>query len=232
MMLPGVLDPWASHALYEAANLAKKHPGSSIKLVSLAPKAKLQQVLMTIAQKVPFELVALDGANNGFSDANETGKALGEAIAKLGLPLENLLVFGGYESATRGAGVVMQIVAERLGIADVFLAVDEIAVEAAGSFTVKERVEGGKHMVSRCAAPPAVLAWATGSLPEPPNHPQTGMANMRVIMPSLQKAAPTAVPTGIAFTSASLPKLVRETRIVKDTPAAEIAQEIAEWLKQ
>lgn len=232
MMLPGVLDPWASHALYEAANLAKQHPGSTVRLVSLAPKAKLQQVLMTVAQKLPFELVALDGPNNGFSDANETGKALGEAIAKLDPPMENLLVFGGWESATRGSGVVMQIVAERLGIADVFLAVDEIKVEDGGSFLVKERVEGGKHMVSRCSAPPAVLAWATGNLPEPPNHPQTGMANMRVIMPSLQKAAPTAVGTGMAFASASLPKQVRETRIVKDTPAADVAREIAEWLKQ
>jgi electron transfer flavoprotein beta subunit len=231
-MLPSVLDPWASHALYEAANLAKQHPGSTVRLVSLAPKAKLQQVLMTVAQKLPFELVALDGPNNGFSDANETGKALAEAIAKMGLPMDNLLVFGGYESATRGSGVVMQIVAERLGITEVFLAVDEIKVAADGSFEVKERVEGGKHMVSRCSAPPAVLGWATGNLPEPPNHPQTGMANMRVMMPALQKAAPTIVSTGIAFASASLPKQMRETRIVKDVPAADVAREIAEWLKQ
>ena len=27
MMLPNVLDPWAAHALYEAANLAKSAPG-------------------------------------------------------------------------------------------------------------------------------------------------------------------------------------------------------------
>ena len=52
MMLPAVLDPWASHALYEAANLAAKVPNSKVWLVSLAPKAKLQQVMMTIAQKV------------------------------------------------------------------------------------------------------------------------------------------------------------------------------------
>ena len=58
MMLPAVLDPWAGHALYEAANLAKNVPGSKVWLVSLAPKAKLQQVMMTVAQKVPFELVA------------------------------------------------------------------------------------------------------------------------------------------------------------------------------
>src|ERR1035437_2201772 len=76
MMLPAVLDPWASHALYEAANLAKTAPGSKVWLVSLGPKAKLQQVMMTVAQKVPFELVALDGPSSGFADSFETAAAL------------------------------------------------------------------------------------------------------------------------------------------------------------
>src|ERR1035438_1629773 len=30
LMLPAVLDPWASHALYEAANLAQSTPGSKV----------------------------------------------------------------------------------------------------------------------------------------------------------------------------------------------------------
>ena len=50
MMLPAVLDPWAGHALYEAAELAKSAPGSKVWLVSFGPKAKLQQVMMTVAQ--------------------------------------------------------------------------------------------------------------------------------------------------------------------------------------
>ena len=65
-----------------------------------------------------------------------------------------------------------------------------------GSFEVLERVEGGKHQVSTCAGAPAVLGWATGSLPEPKNNPQVGMANMRTVMPALQKAAPAPVTTG------------------------------------
>jgi electron transfer flavoprotein beta subunit len=39
MMLPAVLDPWAASALYEAANLAAKNPGSKMWLVSLGPRA-------------------------------------------------------------------------------------------------------------------------------------------------------------------------------------------------
>ena len=76
MMLPAVLDPWAASALYEGANLAAKNPGSKLWLVSLGPKAKLQQVLMTIAQKVSFELVAVDSPSGGFADAHATAAAL------------------------------------------------------------------------------------------------------------------------------------------------------------
>src|SRR5512139_3371626 len=158
MMLPAVLDPWASHALYEAANLARNAPGSKVWLVSLGPKAKLQQVMMTVAQKVPFELVALDGPAGGFSEAAEVAAALAEAIQAIpGLDKSRLLVFGGWESASRGAGATMQMVGERLGIVDQFQGVDELTVEADGSLRILERVEGGQHQIALCAGPPALL---------------------------------------------------------------------------
>src|SRR5512144_334245 len=137
MMLPAVLDPWAGHALYEAAALAQKAPGSKVWLASLGPKAKLQQVMMTVAQKVPFELIAMDGPAGGFTDAQETAGFLADAIAALpGLDRARLLVFGGWESASRGAGVTMQTVGERLGITDQFQGVDELSVAADGSLQV------------------------------------------------------------------------------------------------
>ena len=234
MMLPAVLDPWAGHALYEAANLAAHQAGSKVYLVSIGPKAKLQQVMMTIAQKAPFELVALDGPAGGFTDAHETAAALAEAIKAIpGLDMAKLLVFGGWESATRGAGATMQIVGERLGITDQFQGVDQLTIQADGSFEVLERIEGGKHQVSTCVAPPALLGWATGSLPEPRNNPQVGMANMRAIMPALQKAKPVKIgAAGITFQSVALPKQQRQTRIVKDAPVEEIAQEIVVWINE
>ncbi len=234
MMLPAVLDPWAAHALYEAANLAQKVAGSKVWLVSLGPKAKLQQVMMTIAQKVPFELVALDGPAGGFTDAHEVAAALAEGIKSIpGLDLSKLLVFGGWESATRGAGTTMQTVGELLGIVDQFQGVDQITVSPDGSFEVLERIEGGKHQVSVCAGAPAVLGWATGNLPEPRNNPQVGMTNMRTIMPALQKAKAVKVGAeGVAFKSVVLPKQQRDTRIVKDVPAEEIAKEIVAWITE
>jgi electron transfer flavoprotein beta subunit len=232
MMLPAVLDPWASHALYEAANLAKNVTGCKVRLVSLAPKAKLQQVMMNVAQKVPFELVALDGLASGFTEATDVATALADAIKAIpGLDTSKLLVFGGWESASRGAGATLQIVGELLGIVNQFQGVDKFTVGADGSLEILERIEGGKHQVSKCAAPPVVLGWATGSLPEPPNNPQVGMTNMRAIMPALQKARPAKVGAeGVKFTTVALPKQQRQTKIVKDVPADELAKEIVAWI--
>jgi electron transfer flavoprotein beta subunit len=233
MMLPAVLDPWAGHALYEAAHLAKSQAGGKVWLVSLAPKAKLQQVMMTVAQKVPFELVALDGPSGGFTEASEVAAALAEAIQAIpGIDRARLLVFGGWESASRGAGATMQMVGERLGIVDQFHGVDELKVEADGSLRILERIEGGKHQVSTCKGPPAILGWATGSLPEPVNNPQVGMVNMRTVMPSLQKAKPAKLAgEGLKFASVTLPRQRRETRIVKDMPPDQIAKELVEWIR-
>ena len=232
MVLPAVLDPWAASAVYEAANLATRNSGIKVWLVSLGPKAKLQQVMMTIAQKVPFELVPVDGPIGGFTDAHSTAAILADTIAAIpGLDPRRLLLFGGWESATRGAGVTLAIIGERLGITDQFQGVDAIDVCEDGSFEVLERVEGGKHQVSVCAGAPAVLGWATGSLAEPRNNPQIGMANMRTLMPALQKAKAAALNgNGLHYSSVRLPKQQRTTRVVKDMSPDEIAAELAAWI--
>lgn len=232
-MLPSVMDPWAGHALFEAANLAKQNAGSKVWLVSLGPKAKLQQLMMTIAQKASFELVVVDGSASGFTDPTEVAEALAEAIEKIaGIDKSKLLVFGGCSSASRDSGSVMQMIGEKLGIQDQFTAVDEIKVSTDGGFQILERIEGGQYQVSKCAGAPAVLAWATGNLPEPPNNPQLGMANMRSIMPALQKATAAKVGAeGVTYASVELPKQMRQTKIVKDVPVDEIAKEIVEWIK-
>lgn len=232
MILPAVLDPWAAHGLYEAAHLAKEVPGSKVWLVSLGPKAKLQQLMMSVAQRVPFELVAIDGPAGGFTESSEVAAALADAIQTIpGLNRSRLLVFGGWESASRGAGATMQMVGEQLGIVDQFQGVDELAVAEDGSLRVLERIEGGKHLASVCAGPPALLGWATGNLPEPPNNPQVGMANMRAIMPALQRAKAAKVGAeGLSFLSVTLPSQWRETKIVKDLTTDEIAHEIVGWI--
>ena len=232
-MLPHVLDPWAACGLYEAAHLASQFPGSKLWLLSLAPKAKLQQVIMSIAQKAAFELLPLDGPSSGFTDSAAVAGLLADAIAALpGLDRKNLFVFGGWESASRSSSTTLQIVGERLGILDQFFGVDQLRVLENGPLEILERVEGGRHQISVCDGPPVILGWATGNLPEPPNNPQVGMANMRVLMPALQRAKPVQMaPTGLSYESAVVPKQQRATRIVKDMPVDEVARELAAWIR-
>ena len=229
-MLPSVLDPWAACALYEAAVLAKARPGSKVTLVALGPKAKLQQLMMTVAQKVPLELVAVNAPAGGFTDAKETALELAKAIKSM--PDAPDFIFGGCASASRDAGVTLQFVAESLGMTEFFNAVDELKMSEDDSFSVKERIEGGKYLVSTCSGLPAAIGWATGSLPEPPNNPQTGMMNMRGIMPALMKAPVANVGTGgIAWQKAEVPASKRDTVVKKDMSVEDIAKEIVEWVK-
>ena len=232
-MLPAVLDPWAASALYEAANLATQRPGTKVSLICMGPKAKLQQVMMTVAQRAAFEFVPVDGPMSGFTDAHVTAAVLANAIELLpGLDKQNMLLFGGWESASRGAGVTLQIVGELLGITEQFQGVDQIDFRPDGSFEVLERVEGGRHQVSVCGGAPAVLGWATGNLPEPRNNPQIGMANMRSIMPALAKAKPAVLPlAALTYSSTSVPKQQRDTRVVKDMSPDEVARELVAWLE-
>lgn len=233
MMLPSVLDPWAWHSLFEAAELAKKNPESKVWLVCLGPKAKLQQVMMGVAQKAPFELVVCDGSSTGFADAGETAAHLAKAIEGIaGLDRGKLLLFGGWQSASRGTGAVLQMVGELLGIDEQFQGVDSLKVDDSGSLTLLERLPGGSYLESTCEGAPLVIGWATGNLPEPPNNPQIGMMNMRGMMPALQKASPAPLAgEGMKFESVELPQQLRETRVVKDVPVEQIAQEIVEWIK-
>jgi len=56
---------------------------------------------------------------------------------------------------------------------------------------------------------------------------------MRTVMPALQKAKPVRLAgAGLTFTSVSLPKQLRGTKIVKDKSPDDIAQEIVEWIKK
>ena len=203
----------------------QERPGSKVWLVSLGPKAKLQQVMMTVAQKVPFELVALDGPAGGFTDAAEVaaGAGRGHRGAFPGLDRSRLLVFGGWESASRGAGVTMQMVGERLGIADQFQGVDELTV-AAGRLARDPGARRGRQ------------APGLGAAPAPPARARLGHRQpARAARTTRRSAWPTCAPScrrcrrpsrrrcgagGVDVrVGAALPKQQRETRIVKDLPA-------------
>ena len=57
------------------------------------------------------------------------------------------------------------------------------------------------------------------------------MANMRTVMPALQKAKSVKLDAnGLSYLSVALPKQQRETRVVKDATPEQIAQELVAWM--
>jgi len=58
------------------------------------------------------------------------------------------------------------------------------------------------------------------------------MVNMRTVMLRSRRQTHQTRRRGTDLASVSLPKQLRETRIVKDKPADDIAREIVEWIKK
>ena len=235
-LLPMILDPFAAHALYEAANLAKTN-NSKVYLVALGPKAKLQQLMMNVAQKVPFELVAANCNASLLAEPTLVAAQLTKPIQNIpGLDLKRLLLFGGQASASRDAGIVLPLVAQALGISEQFFKVDvcQIKDATAGAevFTIKERLAKGAYRVSEVKGLPLACTWATGNLPTPPNNPQIGMQNMRQIMPALMKAALVTLSANSPLQDLVLPTTKRQAQVIQDRPLEEMAAQIATWLKE
>jgi electron transfer flavoprotein beta subunit len=59
------------------------------------------------------------------------------------------------------------------------------------------------------------------------------MANMRAIMPALQRARPATLPAeGLAFAAVTVPAQKRDTKIVRDVPTEEMARDIVAWVTE
>jgi len=180
---------------------------------------------MTVAQKVPFELVALDGPASGFTDSFETAAALAAAIAAIpGLDRTRLLVFGGWESASRGAGSTLQMVGERLGIAEQFQGVDQVTVAkmAAWRSWSASKPAGTRF---RCARGRR-RCWV-GPRATCPSRATIRRSEWPICAPScpaLQRAKAAPISNaGLTFASVNLPGSSERRAFVKDMPAEEIA---------
>ena len=189
---------------------------------------------MTMAQKVPFELVALDGPAGGFTDSHDTAAALAAAIAAIaGLDRSRLLVFGGWESATRCAGTTMQMVGERLehhrAVPGRRSAHGPGRRRASDPRTGRRRTAPGLG----CRGPPAVVGWATGHLHEPPNNPQVGHgqhADHHAGAAEGEGRRRCRRP-GCPYSRVEQPKQLRDTVLVKDLSPDEIARDIVAWMR-
>jgi electron transfer flavoprotein beta subunit len=81
-------------------------------LVSLGPKAKVQQVMMTVAQKAPFELV-VPMSGRRVRGLLEVARGLFAASRALPGSINPSARVRRLQSASRGAGATLQIMGEK-----------------------------------------------------------------------------------------------------------------------
>ena len=202
-------------------------PGSKVWLVSLGPKAKLQQVMMTVAQKVPFELVALDGPAGGFTDAHRSRRRCWPRPSR---PFPGSTARGCWCSAAGNRPRAAPARRCRWSASGSASPTSSRAWTSSPSaptarFEVLERIEGGKHQVSRlrrrrrpCSAGPPATCPSRATIRRSA-WPTCAPSCRRCKAPS----RPSSPAKACASSSVALPKQQRETRIVKDMSADEIA---------
>jgi len=185
-----------------SGNLARVAPGSKVWLVALGPKAKLQQVMMTVAQKVPFEL-GPRWTSFRFpipSRRRRPWRRPSRPFRAGSRPIAGVRWMG---SASRGA-VPLADGGRALGIAEQFP-----GRRPGEGWARRQPGDPGAHR--RRAAPGFGVRRAsgraglgTGNLPDAANNPQIGMANMRAIMPPCNAPRPPS-PTPAVVHSVSCP---------------------------
>jgi hypothetical protein len=160
MMLPAVLDPWAAHALYEAAHLARQEPRQQGLAGEPGPQGQAAAGDDDGgAEGPPSSWWRSTGPSAASPTRTRDGGGAGRGDRRDPRPRPRGCCCSAAGNRPRAAPAsTLQMVGERLGIVDQFQGVDQITVRDDGSFEVLERVEGGKHQVSVCAGRPP--CWA------------------------------------------------------------------------
>jgi len=124
------------------------------------------------------------------------------------------------------------MVGERLGIAEQFQGVDQVTVGEDGSLEILERIEGGRHQVSVCAAPPAVLGWPPATCPSRATIRRSAWQHARHHARVATRQAHVHPQHRPLLRLREPAQAAAETRIVKDMAAQEIAREIVAWMAE
>jgi len=146
-----ILNPYDEFAVEEALKLRDKLGGSSVTVLSVGPKARVQEALRTALAMGADNAAVADSAES--LDSNCVARALAEAIKKepgFGV------IFTGKQAIDDDCAQVSQLLAEYLGIPHTTVVVKFEATNEAA--LVQREVEGGAREVVELKIPAVVAA--------------------------------------------------------------------------
>lgn len=148
-----ILNPYDEFAVEEALKLRDKLGNSSVTVISVGPKTRVQESLRTALAMGSDNAIVVDAADN--LDSNSVAKALAEAIKKEG---SFGVIFAGKQAIDDDCAQAPQLVAEYLGIPHTSVVVKFDPAASGESVIAYREVEGGAREVVELKVPAIVAA--------------------------------------------------------------------------
>lgn len=148
-----ILNPYDEFAVEEALKLRDKLGSSTVTVMSVGPKTRVQEALRTALAMGADNATVIDAPEN--LDSNSVARALAEAIKK---ESSFGVVFTGKQAIDDDCAQVSQLLAEYLNIPHATVVVKFEPAADGSSVTVQREVEGGTREVIELKVPSIVAA--------------------------------------------------------------------------
>lgn len=213
-----IINPYDEFAIEEAIQFKGKFPDARITAVTVGPKARVTNALLTAMAMGADDALIVDTPAQ--LDALTTAKALAAAIKKEG---DTHLIFSGKQAIDGSASAVSQMLAELLEMPCCSV-VGQCEYEA-DSVTATREVEGGKLETYKLQTP-ALIAANKGL-----NKPR--FASLPGIMKAKKKPVQTYTAEELGIDTSALKVRYSDFKLPEDRPACEmIAGEAAAQAKE
>jgi electron transfer flavoprotein beta subunit len=227
-----VMNPFDEYAVEEALKIKEKFGAdSTVTIISLGPDRAVETLRTALAMGADDAIHVSDPAFEG-GDALANAKVLAKVIEPMGFDL----LLGGKQGIDYDCAQTLGALAEHLGYAQAFIAVDLEFGSEDGTVVIKRRVEGGDEIVD--VKLPAVISCEKGL-----NEPR--YASLPGIMKAKKKEIKKVALADVGMAAEEVGAAGSSTKVVRYLPlpgrapckmlsgeAAEIAQQLVKDLRE
>lgn len=213
-----IISPYDEFAIEEAIQFKEKNPDAQVTAVTLGPKARVNNALLTAMAMGADDSLLINCEQE--LDSLTTAKAIAAAIKKEG---DFSLIFTGKLAIDGNLSATSQMVAELLDIPHASVV---SKCDYQGDKLVAEReVEGGTKEVLRLTLPALIAANKGLNKPRFASLPGIMKAKKKTIKEvSLEELSVDPGSTKVKFTNFALPKEKPPCKMIEGEPAAQVDQ--------
>ncbi|MCB0377593.1 MAG: electron transfer flavoprotein subunit beta/FixA family protein [Bdellovibrionales bacterium] len=213
-----IISPYDEFAIEEAIRFKESHGDAQVTAVTLGPKARVNNALLTAMAMGADDSILIDSEQD--LDALTTAKALAAAIKAEG---DFSLVFSGKEAIDDSVSAVGQMVAQILEIPHA--SVVSKATYEEGKVTAEREVEGGTKEMTKLTMPALIAANKGLNKPRFASLPGIMKAKKKPIKNvTLDDLGVSAGQSKVKFTNFALPAEKPPCKMIEGDPQAQVSE--------